>query len=313
MLQIGEHPNLGDLIQAPLGTTLGDSYDRTFTKHLDGWHFEQAVHGPDMLLQGWSVTVASIGTEPVPVETFQQYAQRLGTIGRGRAHQSGVNLHPVRRLLAALEADSTGTRLGMWHHPYDRDTAIPQGAIGRMGDTHYVRTGTEWRLINGTARAANGPIQRCVQVVHLPPGVVPLAWDEASDMEVEAKRIDEVRREAWRLGLEAKSSNNWCSDFENAMDRCHISQRALALLDSTASDLQFECPIPLGKEGEGQVTHEIMLAAPIGTIIGQGIGPDYRWRKDEEDYWSRISERGIQGPSLAFQVNVLYVIQWGAS
>lgn len=313
MLQIGEHPNLGDLIQAPLGTTLKDSYDRSFIKHLDGWHFEQSVHGPDMLLHGWSVTVASIGTEPVPVETFQQYAQRLGTIGRGRAHQSGVNLHPVRRLLAALEADSTGIRLGMWHHPYDRDIAIPQGAIGRMGETHYVRHGSDWRLVNGTAPGASNPFQRCVQIVHLPSGVVPLAWDEASDMEVEAKRIDEVRREAWRLGLEAKSSNNWCSDFENAMDRCHISQRVLALLDQPASDLQAECPIPLGVEGIGQMTHEIMRSAPIGTIISQRSGTDYRWRKDQPDYWSRVGGHGIQGPSGDFSVSPLYVIQWGAS
>lgn len=271
--------------ELPVGTILM-AYGTSYCKDHDGiYEGSSNVWSPEQIIEN-RPTISVIGTvEPEP-ETLQRYQQRFSTIAWGRARQSGVSTSPVETAFEKLEVEWPPVlRSGMWLHSRDDTTleVIPTGTILVSGlpdqwENQSVVTKVSSGLVNllGARQPRYGTAYR---VLSFPEGTETQPWDEPTENERE--RFEAWQRAAYDLGFRAKSTNGWCSDFENAMGRMWLDR-------SVYNRLRQQGPTPASMPAVGSrlINRQQADTLPVGTVI---VG-NRRWTRQEDGRW--VSDAG---------------------
>lgn len=227
---------------------------RDFSPVRSGSHF-LIVHLP-----GSPAEPEEIGdtTEVTPIggsETLEQYKQRFRTIVYGSAYQSGVSTVPLDRAMEKLSVVLHNHTPGM-HVAYSDSSlmnSMPRGAtleIGRdpsdfNGYAVYGKdqNGGFIRLVGG-AGIDEAATLRLLSI----PDVEPAEWATAEAGLEDREAIRAFMRQAWQLGLKAKSENQWCGEYEAAMSRAGINEA-------------------VGSDTEPGLSAEEVAALPEGTYV----------------------------------------------
>ena len=140
-------------------------------------------------------------------------------------HHSPAGGYPaVQEVLRQLKIDSIPIGPGVQvRNGYDLG-ALPDGTIltqnkpGSGSYRVYVVKDRMQRLLLGTPRIAG---QHGFLIVEMP-GVERPAWLDVEPTPAEAGKIQAFKREAWRMGYQAKERHRWCSTFESVMGQMGV-------------------------------------------------------------------------------------------
>lgn len=283
MIEVGS--TIDNDTDVPLGTIARGTYGDEYIYRPDGWH-----QGSSAILLPQS-TVQVVGTH-VRRESVEEFKQRLRTVTMGHAYNSGVSRDPLRTAFEALDMPwNADYILGMWVNALDESlkSEMPEDTMFEVGfrsefDKYglFRWTGSRFLHLMGGLR---DPGYMTLSVVAFPDGTefghFPEPGEDAEDL------IMELKRRAWRLGVQVKADNSYCGTFEQAMGRMGISAERVAVQPTMLGDDALRVP-----------SVESMDSMPQETIICMNRdGTGNRWHK-AGDRWQFGG--GGTSPSHAF-------------